>query len=38
VALVGCALLVSWRLARPKAIALAPHSEAEAASRAGPAE
>jgi len=37
-ALVGCALLVSWRLARPKAIAVTPHSKAEAASRAGPAE
>ena len=37
-ALVGCALLVSWRLARPKTIALTPRSKAEAASRAGPAE
>src|SRR6195256_4724071 len=37
-ALVGCALLVSWRLARPKAIAVTPHGKAEAASRAGPAE
>jgi MFS family permease len=37
-ALVGCALLVSWRLARPNAIAVTPHPEADAASRAGPAE
>ena len=37
-ALVGCALLVSWRLARPNAIAITPHPEADAASRAGPAQ